>query len=51
MQFKRKLMDQTCENGKNPNFGPDFGLLAQLWAPKLFFAGFTSSEKLDIVPS
>ena len=26
MQFKGKLMNQTWENGKKANFGPDFGL-------------------------
>ena len=26
MQFKGKLMNQTWENGKKLNFGPDFGL-------------------------
>ena len=25
MQFQGKLMNQTWENGKNPNFGPNFG--------------------------
>ena len=25
MQFKGKLINQTKENGKKPNFGPDFG--------------------------
>ena len=25
MQFQRKLTNQTWENGKKPNFGPDFG--------------------------
>ena len=31
MQFLGKLMNQTSENGKKPNFGPDFGL----FGPKL----------------
>ena len=26
MQFKGKLMYQTCEKGKKPSFGPDFDL-------------------------
>ena len=26
MQFKAKLMNQTWENDKKPNFRPDFGL-------------------------
>ena len=25
MQFQGKIMNQTWENGKKPNFGPDFG--------------------------
>ena len=30
-------MNQTSENGKKPNSGPNFGLFAQIWAPKFFF--------------
>ena len=35
-------MNQTWENGKKPNFGPDFGSFAQLWVLKKFFLDFTS---------
>ena len=35
MQFKGKLRNQTRENGKNPNFGPNGG--------KTFFVDFTST--------
>ena len=34
MQFKEKLMKQTWENGKKPNFGPNFG------PQKIFVANF-----------
>ena len=37
MQFKEKLMNQTWENNKKPNFGPDFGLFDPHWSPKNFF--------------
>ena len=30
MQFKGKLMYQTCEKGKKPSFGPDFDLFLQV---------------------
>ena len=30
-------MKQTLENGKKPNFGPDFGLFAQICPPPQFF--------------
>ena len=37
MQFKETLMNQTWENGKKPNLGPDFGLLAQIFHPSSIF--------------
>ena len=50
-QFKGKLMNQTGENGKNPNFRPDFDLSGpNLPPPPKFFCGFyvtsTSSYRL-----
>ena len=44
MQFKRKLINQTCKNGKKPNFGSDFGLFWPKFDLKTFFVGFTSSS-------
>ena len=41
MQFKGKLMNQTWENGKKNNFGPDFGLgFGRNLVPTIFFRGF-----------
>ena len=37
-------MNQTWENGKRPNFGPDFGLFAPNLGPQNFFAAFTSTS-------
>ena len=38
MQFQGKLMNQTWENDKKPNFGPDFGSFGpDLLAPPQFF--------------
>ena len=37
MQFKRKVMNQISENGKKPNFGPDFDPFGQNLGPKDFF--------------
>ena len=36
MQFQEKLMNQTWENYKKSNFGPDFGQFVHIWAPKNF---------------
>ena len=33
-QFQRKLIIQTQENGKKPQFEPDLG---QIWAQNIFF--------------
>ena len=41
VQFQGKLMNQTWENDKTPNFKPDFAPLAQMWVQKLFFVEFT----------
>ena len=44
MQFQGKLMNQTWENGKKTNFGPDFSLfLAQIWAANFSPANLASS--------
>ena len=38
-------MNQTWENGKkNIISGPILACLARIWAPKTFFADFTSTE-------
>ena len=36
-------MHQTWENGKNPNFGPNFGLFDLDLGPKTFLACFSST--------
>ena len=37
MQFKGKLMNQTLENGRKPNFGPNFGPLDTNLPPLICF--------------
>ena len=37
-------MNQIWENGKKPNFGPDFGLFGPNLGIQFFFADFTSSS-------
>ena len=53
MQSEGKLINQTWENGKKPNAGPDFLLFDPKLPPPPFFACFTStsSQKLfqDII--
>ena len=44
MQFKRKLVNQSWENSKKPNFGPTVTRLIQIWTPKRFLEGFTSTR-------
>ena len=43
MQFPGKLMNQTSENGKKRNFGPDFGP----FGPNLGLARNCSKSKLS----
>ena len=43
MQYIGKLINQTWENSKKPNFGPDFGLIGPNLGPKIFFVGLTST--------
>ena len=38
MNFKVKLMNKALENGKPPNFGPDFGLVTLNLEPPKFFS-------------
>ena len=40
MQFKEKLMNQTWENKKKPNFGSNFGLFGPNLGPLNFFGWF-----------
>ena len=40
MQFRGKLINQTWENGKKPNFGPEFGPFWPKFSPQKFFRGF-----------
>ena len=42
MKFKGKLMNQTSENGKKTNFGPNIGLFGPNLVINFFFVGFTS---------
>ena len=52
MQFKRKLVNRTKENGKRkPNFGPNFGLFGPNLGPKIVFRGFYLYLMLDFVAS
>ena len=37
-------MNQTLENSKKPNFGPDFGYFGSNASPKKFFLSFTSTR-------
>ena len=37
-------MNQTWENDKKPNFGPDFGLFGTNLGPQNFFTSFTYSK-------
>ena len=50
MQFQEKLMNQTWENSKKPNFGPDFGPFGLNFGPKNFPQIFLY-KILDIVTS
>ena len=34
MQVQRKLMNQICEKGKNPTFGPDFDPFRPKFSPQ-----------------
>ena len=40
MHFKRKIINQTWENGEKPNCGSDFGPFGPNLSPKKFFSGF-----------
>ena len=39
MQYIGKLINQTWENSKKPNFGPDFGLIGPNLGPTFFVCG------------
>ena len=41
-------MNQTCENAKKPNFGPDFDPFHPNLGPKLFFVSFTSTSSYKL---
>ena len=49
MAFKEKLVKQTWENGKKPNFEPDFGLFGLSLGSPSFFWGFYLYWMLQIV--
>ena len=40
MQFKVKVINQTSENGKKPNFRSDFDPFGSNLGPKNFIRGF-----------
>ena len=40
MKFEGKLMIQTSENGKKPNFEPDFGSFGPKLGSQIFFGTF-----------
>ena len=43
-QLKGKLMNQSLENSKKPNIGPDFGPFGGNLGPQFFFVSFTSTS-------
>ena len=49
IQFNRKLINQTFENSKKPNFGYDFGPYGANLSPQIFARGFYPYWVLDIV--
>ena len=53
MQFKGKLVNQSCTNGKRPNFGPGVGSFGPKLPPppNFFFRGFYIYWMLGIVAS
>ena len=51
MQFQGKLMIQTQENGKKPNFGPNLSPLNRNSSRQFFFAKILLRQSLDIMVS
>ena len=51
MKFKGKLMNQTSQNGKKPNFGFNFDPFGTNLGPHFLFREFYFYQYLDIVPS
>ena len=49
MQFKEKLVSQTWQNSKKPNFWSGFGRIDPSLGHQIFFRGFYLYEMLDIV--
>ena len=49
--FHEKIMNQTWENDKKPNFGPDFDLFWQKFGPQTCFCRFYFYNMLYIVAS
>ena len=47
MQFQGKLINRTCENGKKPSLGHDFGPFGPKFDPQNFFLWFLPI--LDII--
>ena len=51
MQLQGKLINQTSENDKKPNFGPDFGPLGSNSDCQFFFFLIWLRQPLDIIVS
>ena len=43
MQVQGKLINQTCESGKKPSFGPDSSPFAEIRAANFFFKNMAPS--------
>ena len=51
MQFRGKLINQTCENSKKPSFGPDFGPFGPNFSHQNLFSKIWLCQSLDIMVS
>ena len=49
MQYQEKLMNQTRENGKKPNSGPDFGPFGPNSGCQIFFSKIWLHQSLDFM--
>ena len=51
MQFQEKLMIQTQENGREPHFGSDLGLLVPKSGREFFYSKIRHWQSLNIMVS
>ena len=51
MQFRGKLINQTCENSKKPSFGPDFDPFGPNFSHQNLFSKIWLCQSLDIMVS